>query len=102
MRRLLEAAAAVLLVPVLAAPASAASERMYLDCGDGRKIERTNGSSWWGVDHLAGYVSEHLLITEGSSLIHEKDYGTRAQGERTTCQAEHFEWTWTVTLVQTR
>lgn len=103
MRRLLAAAAAVALVPVLAAPASAASERMTLDCGGTLGvIERTNGASWWGVDGDAVYTTEYLLITTDGETVHEKHYGTRAGGERSTCTADHVDTVWTVTLVQTR
>lgn len=95
---------AALLLPVLAvAPAaSAGSDRMQLDCGDGRVIERSNGSSWWGTDHDAGYVTEHLLITSGGEVQYEKAYGSRGPGERSTCVADHFGSIWTVQLVQTR
>ncbi|HVM28894.1 MAG TPA: hypothetical protein VM433_14645 [Mycobacteriales bacterium] len=102
MRRLLAVAAGLTLVPALAAPASASSERMQLACQDGRIIERSNGSSWWGVDHAAGYVTEHLLVTSGGQVQYEKDYGRKGAGARSTCVADHFGSTWTVQLVRTR
>ncbi len=106
MKRLVVASAALTLgtlgVVALAAPASAGSDRMQLHCADGRDIERTNGSSWWGVDADAGYVSEHLLITEGDEVLYEKDYGRKGNGERSVCVADHFGSTWTVHLIRTR
>lgn len=84
-----------------ALPAAAGSERMQLHCQDGRVIERANGSSWWGVDHSAGYVTEHLLITEDGETRYEKEYG-QPRGDRSTCIADHFGWVWTVELVRTR
>lgn len=96
------AAAPLLLVPVLAAPPSAASERMQLHCDDGRVIERTNGSSWWGLDDDAGYVTQHLLVTADGEVQYEKRYGSKAGGERSTCVAAHFGTVWTVDLVRTR
>ena len=95
-------AIAVLAVLVAtAAPAAAESQRMTLECDDGRVIERTNGASWWGVDHAAGYVTEHLLITEDAQTRYEKHYG-RHSGERSQCVADHVGSTWTVDLVRTR
>lgn len=94
------AATALVLGPV--PPAAAESERMQLHCDGGLTIERTNGASWWGVDHNAGYTAEHLLVTQGADMVYEKDYGTRGpQADRSTCTADHFEYTWTVQLVRT-
>jgi hypothetical protein len=107
-RRLVAASAALILgtlgVAGVATPASAGSDRMKLTCGDGRMIERTNGSSWWGVDSDAGYVTEHLLITDGDGqVLYARDYGRKApDADRSTCVADHFETTWTVGLVRTR
>ncbi len=107
MRRLVAASAALTLgtlgVVAVATSAAAGSDRMQLHCEDGRDIERTNGSSWWGADHDAGYVTEHLLITDGDQVLYEKDYGRKALGaETSTCVADHFGSTWTVGLVRTR
>jgi len=100
----LTAAATGLLVAVVVPPASAGSDRMQLTCQDSRVIERTNGSSWWGVGSDSGYVTAHLLITDQVGVVqYEKDYGRKAPGaDRTTCVADHFGSTWTVTLVRTR
>lgn len=84
------------------APALASSERMQLECEDGRVLERTNGSSWWGVNHEAGYVTEHLRITQDGEVAHEQDYGRKGNGQRSTCVADHFGYVWTVDLVRTR
>lgn len=95
-----------LLLPLLAVAPSASAygaDRMQLQCDDGRVIERSNGSSWWGVDHDAGYVTEHLLITSSGEVQYEKDYGRKApDADRSTCTADHFGSIWTVQLVQTR
>lgn len=103
MRRLLGvvvAVTAMVLAPAL--PAAADSERMQLHCDDGRTIERTNGASWWGVDHNAGYTTEHLLVRQGDEVVYEKDYATRGgKAKRSTCVANHFDYTWTVELVRT-
>lgn len=99
----LSAACGGLLLTAVAAPAAAGSERMQLECQDGRVIERTNGSSWWGVDHDAAYVSEHLLITENGDVVYEKDYGSKGpDADRSTCVADHFGVVWTVDLARTR
>ncbi len=100
----LTAAATGLLVAVVVPPASAGSDRMQLTCEDGRVIERTNGSSWWGVGTDANYVTAHLLITDQvGGVQYEKDYGRKAPGaEPSTCVADHFGSTWTVGLVRTR
>lgn len=96
----LVAATALVLGPAL--PAAAESERMQLHCDGGLTIERTNGASWWGVDHDAGYTTEHLLVSRGGDVVHEKDYGTRGPtAERSTCLADHVGYTWTVQLVRT-
>lgn len=95
-------AAVIALVLSPALPASADSERMQLHCDGGLTIERTNGASWWGVDHHADYTTEHLLVTQDEDIVYEKHYGTRGpQAERATCIAEHFGYTWTVQLVHT-
>ena len=102
-RALALAAGAAALVLGLACPAAADAERMVLACQDGRTIERSNGSSWWGVDHEAVYTTEHLLITGSDGEVHhEKSYGRKGNGARSTCVAEHFGSTWTVDLVRTR
>jgi hypothetical protein len=105
----LTAAATGLLVAVVVPPASAGSERMQLTCQGGpdspdvRVIERTNGSSWWGVGSDVGYVSERLLITDGDEVLYAKDYGRKApDADRSICVADHFGSTWTVDLVRTR
>jgi hypothetical protein len=102
MRAAAAVATAALALLAAPAPALAASERMQLTCQDGRVIERTNGSSWFGVDHDAGYVSEHLLITEDDEVVHEQDYGRKGPGRRSTCVADHFGTQWTVDLFRTR
>jgi hypothetical protein len=90
-----------LLSVLLQAPAHAGSERMQLECEDGRIIERSNGSTWWGVDHDAVYVTERIEITGGATFT--KDFGGRgAHPDRSTCVAEHFGSTWTVVLVRVR
>ena len=82
-------------------PASAAAERMQLDCGELGTIERSNGSSWWGVDDGAVYVSERIDITGGATF--SKQYGRKGpDADRSTCVAEHFGSTWTVVLVRVR
>jgi hypothetical protein len=103
-RRLPALAVGALLVPVLSAPASADSQRMQLHCGgDVGVIERTNGASWWGVDHDAGYATEHLIIRQDGEVVFAKSYGRKGpDAERSTCVADHFGSTWTVELVQTR
>lgn len=102
-RALVLVTSTVALVLGSAVPAGADSARMKLECDDGRVIERTNGASWWGVDHDAAYVTEHLLITEHGEVVHEKDYGRKAAAaERSQCVADHFEFVWTVDLVKTR
>jgi hypothetical protein len=92
------------LVLAVVVPPAMGSDRMQLACADGRVIERANGSSWWGVDHDAGYVSEHLRITDDNNeVLFEKGYGSKGpDAERSTCLAEHFGTTWTVDLVRTR
>ncbi len=100
----LTVASAGLLLGVAAPPAAAGSDRMMLACQDGRVIERSNGSNWWGVDSEVGYVTERLLIiSQEGELVYEKDYGRKApDAERSRCVAEHFGSTWNVELVRTR
>lgn len=100
MKRAFAVVAALAVLPALAAPA-AASERMQLACHDGRVIERSNGSSWSDVDHAAGYVSRHLLITADNEVVYEKGYGTKSGGQPSTCVGERFGSIWTVQLVRT-
>lgn len=93
-------ATALVLAPSL--PAAADAERMELHCDDGSTIERSNGASWWGVDHDAGYTAEYLLVTHGTDIVYEKTYGTRGpQADRSVCTADHFGYTWRVQLVRT-
>ena len=97
----LGAAAPALLSVLLQSPAYATSELMQLSCQDGRVIERSNGSSWWGVDHDAVYVSERIDITGGATF--SKEFGRKGpDADRSTCVAEHFGSTWTVVLVRAR
>lgn len=104
--RTLARVAPVLLAPVLLpvllqAPAHAASERMQLDCLDGPLLERSNGSSWWGVDDDAVYVSERIDITGTATF--SKDFGRKGpEADRSTCVAPHAGSTWTVVLVRVR
>ncbi len=97
------AAAVAALGPLAAAPsAQAATERMQLFCADGRVLERTNGTSWWGADG-AGYVHERVVVTADGQVLYAQDAGRKApDAARTTCVAEHFGTVWTVDLVQVR
>lgn len=100
-RPLSATAGAVSLVLATALPAAAGSDRMQLQCRDGRTIERSNGSSWWGVDHEAVYTTEHLRID--GQHPYEKSYGTRSPtADPSICTGEHHGSTWTVTLVRSR
>ena len=101
----LASTAAVALAAALAVstPALASAERMQLHCGDGRTIERTNGSSWWDVGTGEVLLTERIVVADGDEVLHQHDYGRKApRGERSTCTADHFGTTWTVDLTAPR
>lgn len=89
-------------------PAAAEAERMHLECENGLVVERSNGSSWWGVApdgsrNSAVYTTRRLVIVDADGdLVHEQDYGQKSAGSSTTCEATHFDWRWTVELVRVR
>lgn len=87
-------------------PAAADPARMTLDCGgDVGVIERSNGSSWWGVDDSAVYTTKYLKIVSDDGGVYEKRYG-HAADEPLVCQAAHVtpdhSSSWTVHLVPSR
>lgn len=91
------------IVPSLAAPAVAGSERMQLACASGtlagHTLERTNGSSWWDVADATVYTTSSIVVTHEGDVVHEHQYGAKA-AVPDTCVGDHHGFTWDLELVR--
>ncbi len=90
-----------------AQPVGAQAERMRLECDTGLVIERSNGSSWWGLASDGSrdgsvYTTRHLKVVDADgNVAYEHHYGHKSERlDSTTCVASHFGSTWTVELVR--
>lgn len=100
--------AAVVLTATMASGVIAApKDGMVLECKNTNlTLMRANGSNWWGLDGSGEpdgsvYVSEYVLVEGEDGVVFEKHYGKKTGlGEPVTCLADHFEFDWTVRVVQ--
>lgn len=87
-----------------AAAAAAGSERMQLHCESGslagHTLERSNGSSWWGVDDGTVYTTKSITVSGDEGVVYHRDYGKKDKAPGT-CTATHFGWTWQLEVVRT-